>query len=120
MQEKNLMILSAILFAFGLFYLSFSYFLSSPQIVSSLSSSLIDKKVIFTGQIIDKRVTQAGMLLVMQGQTKVFFFENTVEDLKKKGINPVLFQIGQNITVSGKVQEYWGQLEIVVSDVSYA
>ncbi len=116
MEEKKLLYIaltSAIIGILSLFFISSH--LSSNQIpISQITPEYEGSNVRICGKITSKTVTSAGHVFLTikdnSGSIKVVAFNDTAEKL---GI--YYLEKYDNICVSGKVKEYKGELEVLLS-----
>jgi len=85
--------------------------------ISQISSDLIGRSISTRGIITQKRLHSAGhMFLVISNdnsEIQVPIFSSLMNDLKKENITESDFKINETISVTGLVDEYMGQLQIL-------
>ena len=92
--------------------------------LKDITPELVGRSVFTTGKIAYRRTHDAGhlFLTISDDDTKIAIplFAGYMSNLKEVGITEDDFQVGTEISVSGLVDEYQGQLQIIprrVNDV---
>ena len=92
--------------------------------LKDITPELIGRSVLTTGEIVYRRTHDAGhlFLTISDDDTKIAvpLFAGYLSTLKEVGLTEDDFQEGKKISVSGLVDEYQGQLQVIprrVSDV---
>jgi len=85
--------------------------------LKDINSELVGRSVSTTGEIVYRREHDAGhlFLTISDDDTKIAvpLFAGYLSDLKEVGLTEDAFQEGIKISVSGLVDEYQGQLQII-------
>lgn len=85
---------------------------SSPSMVDSLSPELVGKEVVFHGVIGSKKVHQGHVFLEVNG-FKAVVFERVAKSLQ----TPYFFLKGDEVRLVGRVEEYEGEVELIVEEI---
>jgi len=108
----------------GLVSLFFVAKTSVPQTSSlgEIDSSSVGKTLSVTGKIIYKKIHPAGhiFLTISDGSTRIDvpLFSGYLKNLEKVGITQYDLRVGTKITVTGVVEEYKGNLQIIPKKIS--
>ena len=103
----------------GLISLFFVAKTSVPQKSSlgEIDSSSVGKTVSITGRIVFKKVHPAGhiFLTISDGNARIQIplFSGYLKNLERNGISSYDFKMGTTITVTGLVEEYKGNIQII-------
>ena len=85
--------------------------------LKDVTPELVGRSVSTTGEIVYRRSHDAGhlFLTISDGDTKIAvpLFAGYLNTLKKVGLTEDDFYVGAEISVSGLVDEYQGQLQII-------
>lgn len=118
-MERNLILISLLCSLIGLFLIYYSTLIIQPVEVdlNNINFELIGRVVKTRGKIVYKREHEAGhlFLTLAKDDTKIQvpIFAGLMEKLKEVGINSEDFKKGKEIIVTGLVDEYGGQLQII-------
>ena len=85
---------------------------SPPARVDSLSPELVGREVVLQGAISSKRVHQGHVFLEVNGFKAVVF-----ESVARRSQTPYFLLLGDEVELKGKVEEYEGEVELVVREV---
>ena len=90
--------------------------------VSQINSDLIGRTVSTQGIITQKRLHSEGHMFLMisdgESDIQIPIFSSLMNDLEKENITELDFKINETILVSGLVDEYRGQLQILARKTS--
>jgi DNA/RNA endonuclease YhcR with UshA esterase domain len=119
-MAKNILVLICLLtsaIGLALIYIA-TINLQPTQIeLKDVNPELVGRSVFTTGEIVYRRTHDAGhlFLTISDDDTKIAvpLFAGYLNDLKEVGITEDDFQVGTEISVSGLVDEYQGQLQII-------
>lgn len=78
-----------------------------PKIVTSLSPEMVGQDVVLVGTVTSKNVRGNHVFLRVNGFKAVFF----------NAAHKQFFREGTNVSLYGVVEEYEGEIELVVRDV---
>jgi len=124
MEEKFILIACFLCSISGLTLIYFSSKALSPEKVSipEINFEMVGRVVTTEGKIVNVRFHEAGhMFLTLQdGKTRIQIpiFSNLREKLENFGLSREDFREGRRIEVTGLVEEYDGQLQIVPRKLS--
>ena len=124
LTQKQLMITCFLCSFFGLIliYLSATNIQPKSISISEMTSDLIGRAVTATGYISYKRTHPAGHLFLTLSDNiskiEIPLFSSFMSELNKNGIVEKNFTVGKELTITGLVSEYNGQLQIQPRKVS--
>ena len=126
-MSKNILVLICLLTSvIGLVLIYIAAINLEPKQIElkDINPELVGRSVLTTGEIVYRKTHEAGhlFLTISDGDTEVAvpLFAGYLNTLKEVGITEDDFYEGAEISVSGLVDEYQGQLQIIprrVSDV---
>lgn len=122
MENSNLLALAAALSLLGLVLLAYAAHSASPQKmrISEISNSHVGKFVETEGEISSVYPRNGNYFITLcKGECiRIVVFKKDAAALSTHEANIYLLRKGDHLSVSGKVEDYNGQLEIVASGVS--
>ncbi|MFH1237577.1 MAG: OB-fold nucleic acid binding domain-containing protein [Candidatus Aenigmatarchaeota archaeon] len=118
MNEKTLTKISVVGSVLSIILLYFMTLNIIPEgmAIGNLDRSLIGRSVSITGKITSLYVNNGNMFMNVadeSGEIKAVLWKDTLEMIRINDINPDTFEVGKKIDITGEIQEYKGELEIV-------
>jgi DNA/RNA endonuclease YhcR with UshA esterase domain len=119
-MKKNILVLISLvtsLVGLVLIYIA-TINLEAKQVeLKDINAELIGRSVATTGEIVYRRTHDAGhlFLTISDDDIKIAvpLFVGYLNDLKEVGLTEDDFQVGTKISISGLVDEYQGQLQVI-------
>jgi DNA/RNA endonuclease YhcR with UshA esterase domain len=118
MDEKTLTKISVVGSVLSIILLYFITLNINPEgmAIGNLDRTLIGRSVSITGKITSLYVNNGNMFMNVadeSGEIKTVLWKDTLELIHANGIDSGTFEIGKKISITGEIQEYKGELEIV-------
>jgi len=118
MNEKTLTKISVVGSVLSIILLYFITLNINPEgmAIGNLDRSLIGRSVSITGKITSLYVNNGNIFMNVadeSGEIKAVLWKDTLEMVRANGIDSDAFEIGKKINMTGEIQEYKGELEIV-------
>jgi len=117
---KNVLVLISLLTSLiGLFLIYIAAINLEPKQIElkDINSELIGRSVVTTGEIVHRRTHEVGhlFLTISDGETRIEvpLFAGFMNTLKEVNLTEDDFEKGVKISVSGLVDEYQGQLQVI-------
>jgi DNA/RNA endonuclease YhcR with UshA esterase domain len=100
-----------------LIYISSLYIEPTKLKVSDITPELVGRFVVTNGKISSKKTTDAGHVFLTVSDNKssiqVPLFANFMNSLKDNGLSENKIKVGYEVSISGLLEEYNGQLQII-------
>jgi DNA/RNA endonuclease YhcR with UshA esterase domain len=100
-----------------LIYISSSHIEPTKLRVSDMNSELIGRFVVTSGKITNKKSSDAGHVFLTVSDNKssiqVPLFASFMKKLMENGISENDLKVGYKVSISGLLDEYQGQLQII-------